>query len=236
MAPFEQHLRQLGDCARNEAEFARDAELAARALGGVMAGQFGYEGDRAHYDDPLNADLMSVIQRRRGLPVALGILYMHAARAAGMAAQGLSAPGHFLLMVGIKGGEAVVDPFNGGAAVDRERLRAPPRMAEVGLPDEPSALEPVSDTEVLLRLQNNIKTRALAERNVGRAVEVLRRMLLIAPRRAPLWLELARLQETVGALGSARAAYEQCLVHGKETDYGGNEAALALQALKRRLN
>jgi regulator of sirC expression with transglutaminase-like and TPR domain len=139
-------------------------------------------------------------------------------------------------MIGVKGGEAVVDPFNGGAAVDRERLRSPPRMAEVGFPGEPGALEPVSDTEVLLRLQNNIKTRALAERNVGRAVDVLRRMLLIAPKRAPLWLELARLQESMGALGSARAAYEQSLVHGKETDYGGNEAALALQALKRRLN
>ena len=47
---------------------------------------------------------------------------------------------------------------------------------------------------------------------------------------------MARLQESMGALGSARAAYEQCLLHGKETGFGGNEAALGLQALKRRLN
>lgn len=236
LAPFRTHLQQLADLARGEAEFARDAEIAARALASVIAGRFAYEGDQAHYDDPVNADLISVIQRRRGLPVALGILYMHAARAAGLAAQGLAAPGHFLLTVGGKGGEAVIDPFNGGAAIDRERLRAPPRLAQMGFAGESGALAPVSDTEVLLRLQNNIKTRALAERDGARAAEILRRMLVIAPSRAPLWFELAKLQEGAGALSHARSAYEHGLFHARATGYPENEAILALQALKRRLN
>ena len=51
------------------------------------------------YDDPQNADLMAVIDRRRGLPVALGILYIHAARAAGLEASGLNTPDHFLLQL-----------------------------------------------------------------------------------------------------------------------------------------
>ena len=54
-----------------------------------MVGRYGYDGDRLSYDDPRNADLMAVIDRRRGLPVALGILYIHAARAAGFEARGL---------------------------------------------------------------------------------------------------------------------------------------------------
>ena len=234
--PFRDHLVELGDAARGEAEFARDAEIAARALSGLLVGRYGYDGDHAHFDDPGNADLISVIERRRGLPVALGILYMHAAREAGLGAHGLSSPGHFLLAVLVRGGEALIDPFNGGAAVDRERLSSPPLLSELGIANEPRPFEPVSDTDVLLRLQNNIKTRALEARNMGRALEITLRMLLIAPSRPHLWLELARLQESAGALSAARAAYERCVACAEAAGHNSNEAALALDALKRRLN
>ena len=69
---------------------------------------------------------MAVIDRRRGLPVALGILYLHAARAGGLEACGLNTPSHFLLRISLKGQHALIDPFNGGALVDRERLGGPP--------------------------------------------------------------------------------------------------------------
>ena len=55
------------------------------------------------YDDPHNADLMAVIDRRRGLPVALGILY-HPCRARRRAGgRGLNTPGHFLLRISVEG-------------------------------------------------------------------------------------------------------------------------------------
>ena len=233
--PFTAQLAELAQVARGEAEFARDAEVAARILARVMVDNFGYEGAHRHYDDPENANLMSVMQRRRGLPVALGILYIHAARAAGFKAEGLSAPGHFLLIIGVRGGEAVIDPFNGGASVDRERLSSPPLLAELGFAEEPNALEPVSDIDVLIRLQNNIKERALRARDSKRAIDILTRMLLIAPKRTHLWYELGRLQESIGALGAARTAYQHCLTQMAQAA-GSNEAALALQALNRRLN
>ena len=37
-----------------------------------------------------------------GLPVTLGILYMHAARAGGMSASGLNTQGHFLVRIGLR--------------------------------------------------------------------------------------------------------------------------------------
>ncbi len=49
----------------------------------LLAGRHGYRGDTETYDDLANANLIRVIERRRGLPVALGILWLHAARAAG---------------------------------------------------------------------------------------------------------------------------------------------------------
>ncbi len=77
------HLDEIAHHASEEARLATSAEAMARALSALMVGRYGYDGDRLTYDDPQNADLMAVIDRRRGLPVALGILYIHAARAAG---------------------------------------------------------------------------------------------------------------------------------------------------------
>jgi len=241
LPPFWAHLGQLVEAVRDESHFARDAETAARALSSVIAVRYGYEGERENYDDPQNADIMSVIERRRGLPVALGILYIHAARACGMDACGLLSPGHFLLRLGVRGSEALIDPFNGGAVVEREPVETPGFGGtqfphEPGSGDMPDPLCPVSDTDVLLRLQNNIKTRAIRVREISRAIEILKRMTLIAPKRNILWLELAHLQESLGALSAARAAYENCLKLSHTGEDVSNEAAFALHALKRRLN
>ena len=245
LAPFRAHLAEITEAVSAESQFARDAESAAQALSSIIASHYGYEGEREHYDDPRNADMMCVIERRRGLPVALGILYIHAARAGGMSACGLFSPGHFLLKVTVKGSEALIDPFNGGALVEREQLAAPAfgalhlgpgagsDQSEGGSID---ALSPVSDADVLLRLQNNIKTRALKNRETQRAIEILKRMILIAPGRSILWLELAYLQESLGALSAARNAYEKCLTLSRSGEDISNEAAFALNALKRRLN
>jgi regulator of sirC expression with transglutaminase-like and TPR domain len=240
LAPFRAHLAELAQAARAEVEFARNAEAAARALGQVVAGRYGYDGERMHFDDSANADLLQVIERRRGLPVALGILYIHAGRGAGLHAQGLFAPSHFLLKIMHRGSEALIDPFNGGAVLDRESLTpslgVPVLMGEPVQADEPAATEPVSDTDVLLRLQNNIRNRALKNHDAPRAIEIGRRMTSIAPRRPALWLDLGRLQEASAALSSARLAYVHCIQSSCTGDAFHNEATLALETLKRRIN
>ena len=240
LAPYLAHLADLSNAARAETAFTHDAETAALALGQLLTARFGYDSDRTAYDDPDSADLMMVIERRRGLPVALGILYMHAARAAQIDAHGLHAPGHFLLKIAVKGSEAFVDPFAGGAIIDRERvtphLGIPMLAAEPGAPEVPGAYEPVSDIDVLLRLQNNIRSRALRSHDSARAIEIGRRMAQLAPYRPPLWLDLAHLHESAGALSAARTAYEHCLKASRTGDMYHNEATLALHALRRRIN
>lgn len=235
LEPYFNHLDEIAAHARTEARIAMTAEDGARSLAALLVGRYGYDGDRLSYDDAANADFISVIDRRRGLPVALGILYIHAARAAGLEAAGLATPGHFLLRLTLKGTEALIDPFNGGAALDRETLGAPPRMG-APQPDDPRLGEPASDIEVLLRLENNLKLRVLQAGERIRALEIAKRMVLIAPRRSELWMDLARLNESAGALGAAQKSYEACLALAQQGAPLHNEAALALHALKRRLN
>jgi regulator of sirC expression with transglutaminase-like and TPR domain len=235
LEPYYKHLHEIAEHAKAEARLASTAEDAARAMAGLLVGHYGYDGDRLSYDDPQNADFIAVIDRRRGLPVALGILYMHAARAAGFEAAGLNTPGHFLLRISQRGQEALIDPFNGGAAVERERLGTPPIMASQESTDMRNP-ETVSDIDVLLRLENNLKLRALQVGERTRSLEIAKRMVLIAPKKPELWIDLARLNESVGALGAAQKAYEACLSLLKPGAGYHNEAALALAALKRKLN
>jgi regulator of sirC expression with transglutaminase-like and TPR domain len=103
-------------------------------------------------------------------------------------------------------------------------------------PDDPRLAEPIGDIDVLLRLENNLKTRASQAGERVRALEIAKRMVLIAPRRPDMWIDLARLSESAGALGAAQTAYEACLALAPQGVALHNEAALALNALKRRLN
>jgi regulator of sirC expression with transglutaminase-like and TPR domain len=238
LQPYEAHLAEIATGAKESLRLISSVEECARVLSALLAGRYGYDGDRITYDDPRNADLISVIDRRRGMPVALGVLYLHAARAAGLDATGLNTPGHFLLRIVAGGSTALIDPFNGGAAVEREQLGAPPAMtgAAADVLGEIGFGEPVSDTDVLLRLENNLKLRALKAHERPRALQIAGRMTLIAPSRAELWLELARLHEQDGSLGAAQKAYISCLALAKPGAVLHNEAVLGLEGLKRRLN
>ena len=62
--------------------------------------------------------------------------------------------------------------------------------------------------DVLIRLQNNIKLRALAADDTSRALQVLESMALIAPDRGELWWETAMLHSRLGNLKRAIATLE----------------------------
>ena len=187
LAPYRAHL---GDLARDLAG-AGDAGIEERvlALRAVMVDRHGYRGDDETYDALDNADLARVIDRRRGLPVALSILWLHAARSRGWSVTGLNVPGHFMIRLDAEDGAAIVDPFNRGhtpTAAELHKLLS--RAAEGGRAPALEDCPPIGNRATLLRLQNNIKLRLLQAEQPARAVAVIERMLMIAPHEGVLWL------------------------------------------------
>ena len=149
LGPFRQHLTAMSD---DLADLVHRRGATPEALSEVIARSYAYRGDSETYDDLQNADLVRVIERRKGLPVALSILYLHVARAQGWQAEGLAFPGHFLIRIGIDGARHVVDPFHEGAVRDASELRK--LLRQVLGPDAelvPAHFDPVSDRDVLLR-------------------------------------------------------------------------------------
>lgn len=191
---------------------AGDADARRAVLAALLHGRHGFSGDEATYDDPANANLIRVLERRRGLPVALGILWLHCAEALGWPVQGTSFPGHFLLLVEDRSGRRVVDPFAGGTALEAADLRALlKRVHGPGAELRPDMLRPVSTREVLLRLQNNLKLRRLRAGDVAGALACAEDMLRIAPDAAALWREAALMNQRLERIREALACIERFL-------------------------
>ncbi len=183
----------------------------ARVLAAVLAGRYEFTGDTETYDDPANADLISVIERRRGLPVSLAILYVAIARRIGWPAFALNTPGHVLIAIG--DGEAVVtDPFNDGAFVDEQQLRSLLGVA-LGRPIESVAehIQPMRNRDVLVRLLMNQASRAERAGDHERALTIFNRITLVAPGSSHGWWDRARLELLNGDGGAARASLSAML-------------------------
>jgi regulator of sirC expression with transglutaminase-like and TPR domain len=235
-APYREHLRLLARDVGRHPGSSGDAAARAGALNEIILLKYGYTGDTLTYDDLQNANLMRVVDRRKGLPVALGILYMHAARAQGWETVGLAFPGHFLIRLSDGPERLILDPFHGGricaAAELRELLKA-----TAGLDSELQSehYTPVSDRDVLLRLQNNVKARLVQAEHYERAVMVVETMLMLAPDLTELWREAGLLHARLGNMRSAAAALEQVVLRAQD-DTARHQAAVLLQQLRSKLN
>jgi regulator of sirC expression with transglutaminase-like and TPR domain len=233
---YRDHLRLLArDVGRHQGA-AGDLAARAGALNDIILLKYGYSGDELTYDDLQNANLIRVVDRRKGLPVALGILYIHAARAQGWEMAGLAFPGHFLVRLSVGSQRVIIDPFHDGqicgAAELRDLLKAATGQ-ESGLLPEHYAV--VSDRDVLLRLQNNLKARLLQAQETQRALVVLETMLMLAPDFAELWREAGMLHRHLGNIRAAAAALEQYVVRAAD-GMARHQAAAMLQQLRTRLN
>lgn len=235
-ARYRQHLTALArDVGRHPAaDDGLDGRV--RAVNEIVLLKYGYSGDELTYDDLQNANLMRVVDRRKGLPVALGILYLHAARAQGWDAAGLGFPGHFLIRLADGAERVIVDPFHGGGICDAAQLRDLLKATagpEVELAPEHYA--PVADRDVLLRLQNNLKSRLLQAGRYEKALRAVETMLMLAPDLAELWREAGLLNARLGNMRASVSAFEEYVLRAPEGT-ARHQAAAMLQQLRTKLN
>lgn len=114
------------------------------------------------YDAPAESFLTSVVARRQGLPVLLGVVAIAVAARAGIVLEPIAFPGHFL--VRDQTSRTYLDPASGRHPVSLEELRRIAERVHANPREAAERLEPVS-------------ARALAVRmllNLGRAFEKCR--------------------------------------------------------------
>ena len=219
LGPYYRHLQSLyaevEDWAKRDSVDLQEVTAAqmAQVLASVLSEVFRYRGDEETYDDLDNTNLIRVIDRRKGLPVTLGILFIAAARAQGWSAAGLNFPGHFLVRLeSLDGNRAIIDPFHGGSVLETPDLRNLLKVVS-GPADELESqhYRSVSNKDILMRLQNNVKMRQLDRGQMTEALETLESMQAIFPDSAALCREAGLLHLRLGQMSQALRALETYL-------------------------
>ncbi len=162
---------------------AADAVLAH--LHDVMFEVAGFGGNREDYYNPTNSYLPDVLRKRRGLPIALVLVYQRVAAEVGLVVHGVNAPGHFLAEVELDGGKRsmYVDPFYGGGALDQ--AEAFTRIAEAtgqAVDPKPELLARATPRQWLARMLHNLQAALAAagrDRDVF-AMQELEQLLQLA--------------------------------------------------------
>jgi regulator of sirC expression with transglutaminase-like and TPR domain len=158
-------------------------EAEAWACAELLGGRHGLSGDRDDYDNPDNSMLDLVLERRRGLPIALSVVYVAAARRAGIELEGVGLPGHFVVAHFGASPPLLLDPFGGGARVAVQ-------------PGAERLVRPWHPHETALRMLNNLVAGYERRVRLGDAIRAARLRLALPVPDA----ERARLEEELVAL------------------------------------
>lgn len=145
----------------------------------------GLSGNESEYYDPRNSFLNEVLDRKRGIPITLSVVYLEVGRRLGLPLVGVGFPGHFLVKYPSADGDLVLDPFAGGISLSRaeleQRLREMYGEGNPFLSQISQLLAPTSKKEILVRMLRNLKGIYLQQNDFTRALAVLDRILLVAP-------------------------------------------------------
>ena len=184
-------LDRMGAVAADRlAALGNDADLLHR-IAGMSAYLFkeqGFAGNRKHYDDPRNSFLNNVIDRRKGIPITLALVYIEVSRRAGLQIDGVNFPGHFLLCVhprdrgAIKSDQVIVDPFHGGAVLselDCQKLLRSHAGDEVRF--DRRMLMRATKPEIIVRMLVNLKRIYVRMRSFPQAHAVTELLLALDP-------------------------------------------------------
>lgn len=177
----------------------------------------GFRGNRGDYYDPGNSYLNLVLDRKLGIPISLSVLFVVVADRIGVAASGVSFPGHFLVRVESSARfPLVVDSFRGGKVLMRSDLEQLVNYIPSIDVLEDSMLEPATTRSTLVRMLNNLRFIHARRGDLPQQLLVLDRVLCLEPNRADLLKERALLNARLGAPGAALADLERYLELAEE--------------------
>jgi len=159
------------------------------ALNQYLFGEMRFVGNELNYEDPRNSFLNEVLDRRTGIPITLALLYIEIARRAGVQAEGVNFPGHFLVRCRARRGstydDLIIDAFHGGALLSRELLRrqaaAHGDEEDVEEDFESRLLPHATKPQILARMLLNLKRLYVHMHSFPQARDVTELLIAVDP-------------------------------------------------------
>ena len=202
-------LDEASAVVRERAAGTRSSFQKARLLASVLTEELGFAGDEDDYYDPRNVLLGPLLERRKGMPILLSVLWMEVGRRAGIPVAGIGLPGHFIVRVGTPPG-TLADPFAGGVPLTVDDCRRKVKALAGGrVPWRADYLRQMKIPALLERVLRNLSAcrgRTGDEAGRFRAVTFLS---ALRPDEPENLLSRAELAEELGVRGLAREVWAE---------------------------
>jgi regulator of sirC expression with transglutaminase-like and TPR domain len=123
----------------------------------VLFQEYHFQGDNDDYNSSKNSFLNKVLERRKGNPLLLSVIYIEVARLANIPIVGINLPRHFV--VGLQKDnednmEFYISPFNQGSILTKDDVEI--YLKKINLPVESKYYEECSNVDILLRIVLNL--------------------------------------------------------------------------------
>lgn len=156
-SPIEAYRAQLDEWAgaiRPGLTGPASVEARLQCINDHLFGKLGFKGNANSYYDPQNSYLNRVMDRRRGIPISLCLLYLFVCKRLNLPVTGIGMPGHFLCRYQSPREEFYIDAFHDGRLLTK--VDCLKRLKDFGSDFDEGALSPISTRRILQRVVANL--------------------------------------------------------------------------------
>jgi regulator of sirC expression with transglutaminase-like and TPR domain len=179
---YRELLDQMAAGLAVEIDLESGPEAIARTIASYMVRDLGFEGDTDDYYNPQNSYLNEVMDRRRGMPITLSVLYMEVAKRVNVTLTPVSMPGHFLVKLPTDAEPIFIDPFHRGQVMGPDGARRVFDQVYSGkLAFRDSMLGAATRRQVVARMLQNLKAIYVQADDDERALRVVELLTLMTP-------------------------------------------------------
>ncbi|HWV56387.1 MAG TPA: transglutaminase-like domain-containing protein [Longimicrobiales bacterium] len=182
VAHYLQRLELLADRVRDRAGEETAPLVILQELNRVLFEDEGFRGNSGAYYDPRNCLLNDVLDRRLGIPITLGIVYLEVGWKLGLPLQGINFPGHFLVRYNGEAVRFLIDCFDRGRIrFEDDALQVLDRGSAASVRLRPEYMTVAGRRDVLARLLANLKRLYTKSGDDARALAAVERLLVLRP-------------------------------------------------------
>ncbi|MBI1422553.1 MAG: tetratricopeptide repeat protein [Gammaproteobacteria bacterium] len=181
---YQHKIDAMIDEMRSRVRRDMDEQTRVEVLNDYFYNVLGFAGDKQDYYLPENSLMNQVIERRRGIPITLAVLYLKLAAAIDLDAYGIGFPGHYLVGVHAEHEDLVLDPFEQGHFLNHAQLRNMlQQLTHVHADDVllEKNLLPASNGDSVVRMLRNLKQIYIDAQKVELALACIEMILSILP-------------------------------------------------------
>lgn len=208
-----------------------------QALNRTLFEEENFSGNEEEYDDPGNSYLNLVLERKKGIPITLSLVYMEVARRRSLPVVGVGFPGHFLVKYLTGPDEILIDPYHRGTILSRQDC-ADRLKTCFGEESElkPEHLAASTNKQILARMLNNLKGSYFRRGNSAKVLTMIELALAIEPGshqhirdRGMVYLSMKRYREALADL-------KACLALSPQPDPQAREVLQAIRRIQALMN